>query len=117
MFAARLRGLRENSGYRSQQDLAAALGVAQSTVANWECGRREPNHETTVKLADFFGVTVDYLMGRSDDPQGGAVSDEGLKAAFWGGEEDLSPQEMDELWKDVREYAAYKAEQVRRRRG
>lgn len=116
MFANRLRQLRESSGYKSQQELAGALGVAQSTVANWECARREPNYETTVKLADFFGVTVDYLMGRSDDPQGGAVSDEGLKAAFWGGEADLSQEEMDELWRDVREYAAYKAEQARRKR-
>ncbi len=116
MFATRLRTLRETKGYSSQQALADALGVAQSTVANWECGRREPNHETTLKLADFFEVTVDYLMGRTDDPQGGKLTDASLKAALWGGDEALSEEELDELWQDVREYAAYKAAQCKRRR-
>lgn len=116
MFAKRLRALREEQGFQSQQALADALGVAQSTVANWECGRREPNYETTVRLADFFQVTVDYLMGRSDDPQAGPVSDEALKAALWGGDGELSERELDELWEDVREYARYKAMQYKRRR-
>lgn len=116
MFEKRLRALREEQGFQSQQALADALGVAQSTVANWECGRREPNYETTRKLADFFQVTVDYLMGRSDDPRGGAVSDGALRAALWGGDVDLSEAEMDELWEDVQEYARYKAQQYKRRR-
>ena len=71
MFEKRLRALREEQGFQSQQALANALGVAQSTVANWECGRREPNYETTKRLAELFQVTVDYLMGRGDDPHGG----------------------------------------------
>lgn len=116
MFAKRLRVLRESQGYTSQQALADALGVAQSTIANWECGRREPNHETLLRLADFFSVTVDYLMGHSDDPQGGRVTDASIKAALWGGDQDLSQAELDELWEDVREYAAYKAAQKQRRR-
>lgn len=116
MFEKRLRTLRETKGFQSQQALADELGVAQSTIANWEGGRREPNHETLVKLADFFQVTVDYLMGRSDDPQGGKVTDEAVKAALWGGDADLTREEMDALWADVREYAAYKAAQCKRRR-
>lgn len=115
MFEKRLRQLREQKGYQTQQSLADALGVAQSTVANWEAGRREPNYETTVRLADFFCVSVDYLMGRSD-ASALPDADAGLKAALWGGESDLTEEEMDELWADVREYAAYKAQQCRRRR-
>lgn len=116
MFEKRLRTLREEQGFRSQQALADALGVAQSTVANWECGRREPNYETTKKLADLFQVTVDYLLGRGDDPHGGAVSDGALKTTLLGGETGLSPAEIDELWEDVREYARYKAQQYQRKR-
>lgn len=114
MFAERLKALRSAKGGLSQAELAAQLGVSQSAIANWEGGVREPNHETTRRIADFFGVTVDHLMGRGGDSQGGG--EEELKAAFWGGEADLTPQEMDELWQDVREYAAYKAEQCRRKR-
>lgn len=115
MFEKRLRQLREKSGYPTQQSLADALGVAQSTVANWEAGRREPNYETTARLADFFHVSVDYLMGRGELPAEGET-DGALKAALWGGDADLTEEEMEELWADVREYAAYKAQQCRRRR-
>ncbi len=116
MFEKRLRALREEQGFQSQQALANALGVAQSTVANWECGRREPNYETTKRLAELFQVTVDYLMGRGDDPHGGAVSDQALKAALLGGDAGLSEAELDGLWEDVREYARYKVQQYQRKK-
>lgn len=116
MFAERLKTLRQTKESYSQVELAQRLGVSQSAIANWEGGSREPNHETTRRIADFFEVTVDYLIGRSDNPKGGGPTEEELRAALWGGEADLTPQEMNELWRDVREYAAYKAEQCRRKR-
>ena len=63
MFRTRIRELREGAGFRSQQSFADAFGVAQTTVASWEGGKREPGHETTIRLAEFFNVTVDYLLG------------------------------------------------------
>lgn len=63
MFRTRLRELREAAGYKSQQMFADAFGVAQSTVGNWEAGKREPNYEITMRLARFFGVSIDYLLG------------------------------------------------------
>lgn len=66
-FQTRLKCLRESSGYRSQSSFAADFGTAQSTVAGWESGKREPSYETTEKLANFFGVSVDYLLGRVDE--------------------------------------------------
>lgn len=66
MFKVRIRELREAAGYRSQQSFADAFGVAQSTIGNWEAGKREPNLETMNHLADFFGTSVDYLMGRTN---------------------------------------------------
>lgn len=65
MFSIRLKELRESAGYRSQQSFADAFGVAQSTVGNWEAGKREPNYEITIRLADFFGVSIDYLLGHT----------------------------------------------------
>ena len=67
MFRLRLKELRENVGL-SQYAFAERFGVSQSTVGNWEAGKREPNFETMQRIADFFGVTVDYLLGR-DEPQ------------------------------------------------
>ena len=68
MFQIRLKELREKAGY-SQYSFAAAFGVAQSTVGSWESGVKEPrNYDTTRRLADFFNVSTDYLLGHTDDP-------------------------------------------------
>lgn len=52
----------------TQKELAAVLRVPRDTVANWEINRGTPNIETISELADHFGVTTDYLLGR-DNPQ------------------------------------------------
>ena len=75
MFRVKIRELRESAGYRSQQAFADAFGVAQTTVASWEGGKREPGYETTIRLADFFHVSIDYLLGRELAP---APKDNGL---------------------------------------
>ncbi len=66
MFRVRVRELREAAGYKSQQAFADTFGVAQTTVASWEGGKREPNYATTLRLADFFHVSLDYLLGRTE---------------------------------------------------
>lgn len=63
MFRIRLKELRENAGL-SQYKFADKFGVAQSTVGSWEAGKREPNFDTMQRLADFFNVSIDYLLGR-----------------------------------------------------
>ena len=59
----KLKELRETIGI-SQSAFAREINVAQNTVSNWERGTREPDNETLAKIADFFGVTTDYLLGR-----------------------------------------------------
>ena len=46
----------------SQQDLANAIGVTRSSVANYESGTRRPSFENLIKLADYFNVTCDELI-------------------------------------------------------
>ena len=62
----RLRECRENSGY-SQKYVALTLGISAPSVANWERGKTSPTRENVIRLADLYGVSVDYLLGRSDD--------------------------------------------------
>lgn len=69
MFRIRLKELREARGL-SQYSFADAFGISQSTIGNWEAGKREPNFDTMQRLADFFGVSVDYLLGRESAPDG-----------------------------------------------
>lgn len=68
-FAKRLKQLRTHYGI-TQEDLAAAIGVSRATVAGYEAPskKREPDFEVVCRLADFFGVSADYLLGRTDDP-------------------------------------------------
>ncbi len=49
-----------------QSDLAEAVGIDQRTISNYETGRTNPDSDALIKLADFFGVSIDYLVGRTD---------------------------------------------------
>ena len=61
----RIKMLRRREGI-TQKELANALGVGASTITMYETDKRVPNNDMFVKLADYFGVDVDYLLGRSD---------------------------------------------------
>lgn len=63
----RIKELRTARGW-GQKDLADRLSVAYQTVGHWETGRRSPDLETLEVLCDLFGVTADYLLGRSEVP-------------------------------------------------
>ena len=63
-FAERLQELREDRGI-SRKDLAANLNITVSALGMYEQGRREPNMEMLIRLADYFNVTLDFLVGRS----------------------------------------------------
>lgn len=64
MFSKRLKLLREETGL-TQEELAKKLNISRGTYAHYETGKREPGFETLSLLADFFGVTIDYLLGKS----------------------------------------------------
>lgn len=73
MFGEKLRELRTQKNM-SQKDIGNMVGKTQQAVNFWENGESEPGIETLIKLAEYFGVTVDFLVGRSDD----AVAEEGF---------------------------------------
>ncbi|WP_232695487.1 helix-turn-helix domain-containing protein [Brevibacillus daliensis] len=50
----------------TQEELAKRLGITRASLSHYEKDRREPDYETTEKIADFFDVQVDYLLGRTD---------------------------------------------------
>ena len=51
-----------------QKDLAELLNVTARAFRNYENGTNEPTYDNLIKLADYFDVSLDYLVGRSDDP-------------------------------------------------
>ncbi len=61
----RIRDLREDRDLR-QIDVAKATNIDQKTLSNYETGKTNPDSYSLIKLADFFGVSIDYLLGRVD---------------------------------------------------
>lgn len=67
----RIRELRKERKV-SQQVLADFLGVTQAALSGWETGRHEIDNANLGRIADYFGVSVDYLLGRSSERDGGS---------------------------------------------
>ncbi|MBQ7187497.1 MAG: helix-turn-helix transcriptional regulator [Ruminococcus sp.] len=61
----RLKELRKKRGL-SQQRLAMELNVNQNTISRYETGEREADYKSLIMLADYFGVSIDYLLERTD---------------------------------------------------
>lgn len=61
-FASKLKKARENTGF-TQREVARETKIPQSTIANYETGRTQPDIENIGILADFYEVSVDWLFG------------------------------------------------------
>lgn len=61
----RLRELRRKKGL-NQEALAQMLNIKQTTISNWENNRTQIDQESIMALADFFDVSIDYLLGRKN---------------------------------------------------
>ena len=97
MFGIRLHTLRKERKLR-QEDMAKQLGIARTTYAMYEQGNREPDYNTLIKLATFFEVSIDYLLGTTEIRQITDVQDPELYQWF----EDIknaNPQKREELKK------------------
>ena len=68
IFADRIKACRKNIN-KTQREVATDLGITESGYQKYELSKREPKMETLNKFADYFDVSVDYLMGRSESSQ------------------------------------------------
>ncbi len=105
MFFNRFKALcdeRNISVYRACTD----IGLNRSAVAKWKSGGR-PNGTTAAKLADYFGVTTDYLLEQTDERAPATpvrtVSDEDIKFALFGGDGEIT----DAMFDEVKRFAAF----------
>ena len=69
ILGERLRILREEAGF-SQNKLAKLIGIQQSSLNRYESGFSNPTPETLLWFADYFDVSMDYIYGRTEKPQG-----------------------------------------------
>lgn len=74
MFSKRLKLLREERKI-SQAELGKALNITQQTVNHYETGKRKPDQDMLESIADYFNVSIDWILGRSDDPKLRQITD------------------------------------------
>ena len=68
MIYKRIRDLREDAD-KTQKEVAAALSCSQQVYSNYELGQRDIPTDILIKLSRYYGVSVDYMLGISDDPK------------------------------------------------
>ncbi|MCX7829246.1 MAG: helix-turn-helix domain-containing protein [Thermanaerothrix sp.] len=90
-IASKLKKLRKQKGL-TQEEAAKALNIAKSTLGNYEIGRRAPDLPMLIKLADFYGVSLDYFR----------MSGNGQSQPWW--ERDEPPTDI-ELMEFIREHS------------
>ena len=98
------------------------LGISKSLMTDLKSGRKHTIRSSTAQMiADYFGVSVDRVLGGESEkaPAGEgerAVTEDDIKAAFWGGEDDLPEEAIAELWEDAKSYIAFKTEQMKKKK-
>lgn len=95
-FSSNLKDLRKNKGM-SQIELAKALGISTSSVAMYEVGKREPNFILLKKIASYFKVDVNYLLGMDHVEVPGVYTVAGSQS----GENNLKPEDTRISTKDA----------------
>ncbi|MGN8232315.1 helix-turn-helix domain-containing protein [Priestia flexa] len=103
IFGKRLATLRKEKGI-SQYEFADRIGFSRGQVANYEQGKREPDYETLQKIADFFNVSTDYLLGRTDNPD--LIEEKN--------EESLLDPELGVFFKEIKNAPEDRQEQLRK---
>lgn len=102
----RLKFLREEKGLL-QSDIAKFLGISTSAVGFYENGKRDMSPETIIKLAEYFNVTTDYLLCKTDVRNPGKQIDDILNEAMIG----MSKEDYEKLTetqrKQIRDFAIY----------
>lgn len=66
-FNEHLKSIRKSKNV-TQKDVASAIGITERNYQSYESGSKKPGFDSLIALADFFNISLDYLVGRSDDP-------------------------------------------------
>lgn len=100
-----LKDLRKGKGL-TQTEVARYIGISQNNYSYWENGKVKIDNESIQKLADYFEVSVDYLLGRNEKSSPAQQESKGIvipekykdvAVAFHGGADDLTQEDIDSI--------------------
>lgn len=101
-FSERLKKLRKDAGL-TQVDVAEKLGVSQPAYASWERGIKKPTQENLVKLSKILYVSVDYLLGNTENKQTSDVLED-IELLFRMNSKGLTEEEKEIFKKELIEF-------------
>lgn len=81
MFTKRLKELRKEANL-TQKQVAEHFNISQSAYAQWETGKLNPKKETIQMFADFFNVSTDYLLGKTDIKNSSDIDEDALEQSL-----------------------------------
>lgn len=111
----RLTRLLEKKGSNPYQ-LAKATGIYSGFITDLKMGRQKSmSSKKAAKVAEYLGVSVDYLLYGKESEAPPVASDDDLKAAFFGGGSDLTPEEIDSLWEETKNFIEFRKAQMRKK--
>lgn len=96
MKGNRIKLLREEKRIK-QDELAKILSISPSAVGMYERDEREPNDELTLKLAEYFNVSTDYLLGKTDIRNPNKINLDDMEIAFASGIKGLNKENQETL--------------------
>lgn len=99
-FSERLKELRKQA-HLTQVELASKLGIVQSSYADWERGKKKPTQDNLVKIAQILNVSVDYLVGNSEEK---ADELDNIELLFRMNSKGLTDEEKDIFRKELIEF-------------
>ena len=110
MLNITLKELRKTKGI-TQEQLADALNVERSSIGKYESPKKPvmPSSDVLMRMSDYFGVTIDYLLGRTDSPappdekkDGDDIKLSDIEFALYGEIRELTEEDKEELLRDAR---------------
>lgn len=112
VMAQNIRNLMDQNGVKPK-DVCDTLKIPMPTFSDWINAKTYPRIDKIELLANYFGVNKSDLV---EEQNVSGSADSNIKAALWGGDKDLSQEDIDALWDDVRAYAEFKTQQRKKSR-
>lgn len=95
IFGQRLKELRQSNGLTCEE-FGKKMGVSKVSEWQWENSINYPNQDTIIRIANYFNVSIDYLLGVSDNPRPDVQLDE-FQVALYNGTEELTDEQKEDL--------------------
>ena len=112
VMAQNIRNLMNQNDVKPK-DVCDTLKIQMPTFSDWINAKTYPRIDKIELLANYFGVNKSDLV---EEQNVSGSADSNIKAALWGGDKDLSQEDMDAWWEDGRAYAEFKTQQRKKNR-